>query len=110
MITPEMLSQINDPDALKALVLEWAKTAQEKEKLAQQQEQLTQQLALESALKIQALTKAKEAVEVEVKSLQATIKFNETYTEKLKLELAHLRRIRFGIKSETLATPQGQLF
>ena len=36
MITPEMLSKINDPDALKALVLEWAKTAQEKEKLAQQ--------------------------------------------------------------------------
>ena len=31
MITHEMLSQINDPDALKALVLEWAKRAQEKE-------------------------------------------------------------------------------
>ena len=58
MITPEMLSQINDPDALKALVLEWAKTAQEKEQLAQQ-------IAQDAALKIQSLTQLKQAVEVE---------------------------------------------
>jgi hypothetical protein len=36
-------------------------------------EQLTQQLALESALKIQVLTKAKEADVLENQSLQATI-------------------------------------
>ena len=63
MITPEMLSQINDPDALKALVLEWAKTAQEKEQLAQK-------IAQDAALKIQSLTQLKQAVEVENKSLQ----------------------------------------
>ena len=66
MINPEILSKTNDPDALKALVLEWVKIAQEKEQLAQQ-------IAQDAALKIQSLSQLKQAVEVENKSLQKTI-------------------------------------
>ena len=103
MITPEMLSQINDPDALKALVLEWAKTAQEKEQLAQK-------IAQDAALKIQSLTQLKQAVEVENKSLQKNDKFNQAVIEKLTLELAHLKRMRFGKKSEAFYSSQELLF
>jgi transposase len=99
MINPEILSKINDPDALKALVLEWVKIAQEKEQLVQN-----------AALKIQALTHARAAVELENQSLQSTVQFNTAYIEKLQLELANLRRIRFGSKSEALNSPQGKLF
>lgn len=85
MINHEIFSKTNDPDALKALVLELLKIAQ--------------QFALWPALKIQAITQAKAAVQL-----------NKAYIEKLKLKLAHLKRARFGSKSEAFNSTQGKLF
>lgn len=88
------------------MILDWVKIAQEKEKLLQQQEQIAQDVAL----KIQTHIQAKKAVELENQSLQSTVQFNKAYIKKLKLELANLKRVRFGSKSEAFNSPQGKLF
>ena len=47
-------------------------------------------------------------LQVEAEKLRAQLKLAEIKTQALTLELAHLRRIRFGVKNEALSPALGQ--
>ncbi|MBK7493288.1 MAG: transposase [Nitrosomonas sp.] len=58
----------------------------------------------------EAKTEVSNLIQLLLTQAQNELKLLEAKNQALKLELAHLRRIRFGAKSEALSQPQFSLF